>query len=172
MTGAALVDNHLIGGPIFTAYGVDGYAPLPEWIWDLVGRVREATLEAATRAKPSTSHIFTNYLSNRPSEGQAVQELRAMAAERQVRFVPVWLTCPRKSWYDEWDWQSGGSGGRCLTPTASGDCCTPRVCFPRRRMRSSSTRRPCPHAKPPNRSSTTPPCDSPARAAERVNAED
>lgn len=96
MTGAALVDNHLISGPIFTAYGVDGYAPLPEWIWDLVGRVREATLEAATRAKPSTSHIFTNYLSNRPSEGQAVQELRAMAAERQVRFVPVWLTCPEE----------------------------------------------------------------------------
>jgi hypothetical protein len=96
MTGAALIDNHLINDPIFTAYGADGYSPLPGWIWGLVGRVHEATMEAARRAGPTTSHIFTNYLSNRPSEGQFVQELRAMAAERRAQFVPVWLTCPEE----------------------------------------------------------------------------
>ncbi|MEQ4204019.1 hypothetical protein [Actinopolymorpha sp. B9G3] len=35
MTGAALIDNHLINDPIFLAYGADGRTPLPEWIWDL-----------------------------------------------------------------------------------------------------------------------------------------
>lgn len=96
MTGAMLIDNHLINDPIFTAYGADGHSPLPEWIWKLVGRVREAAMEAALRATPTTSHVFTNYLSNRPSEERFVQDLRMMAAERRARFVPVWLTCPEE----------------------------------------------------------------------------
>ncbi|MEQ7129486.1 peptidoglycan DD-metalloendopeptidase family protein [Actinopolymorpha sp. B11F2] len=70
MTGAALIDNHLINDPIFLAYGADGRTPLPEWIWDLVAQVREATMTAVSRATKTTSHIFTNYLSDDPSEGQ------------------------------------------------------------------------------------------------------
>src|SRR5690625_608427 len=93
LTGAALIDNHLINDPIFRAYGADGRSALPEWIWDLAAQVREATMAAVSGATANTSHIFTNYLGSDPSEGQFLQRLRAIAKERGARFVPVWLTC-------------------------------------------------------------------------------
>lgn len=94
MTGAALIDNHLINDPIFLAYGADGFAPLPGWVWDLVAQVRKATLAAVERGVPTTSHIFTNYLSDDPSEEQPLDQLRGIAETRGAAFVPVWLTCP------------------------------------------------------------------------------
>ncbi len=96
MTGAALIDNHLINDPIFTAYGADGRTPLPGRIWDQVAQVREATMAAVLRAAPTASHIFTNYLSDDPSEAHFLHQLRAVAEERQARFLPVWLTCPEE----------------------------------------------------------------------------
>lgn len=94
MTGAALIDNHLINDSIFKAYGADGYTPLPGWIWGLVHQVRDATMTAASRAVPTLSHIFTNYLSNDPSEERYVAQMREVATRRSAQFVPVWLTCP------------------------------------------------------------------------------
>lgn len=93
-TGAALIDNHLINDPIFTAYGADGASRLPEWVYQLAGKVRESTMEAAMRAAPDVSHIFTNYLSADPAEAQYVENLRTLAQTRGAQFVPVWLTCP------------------------------------------------------------------------------
>nr|WP_174257355.1 AAA family ATPase [Phytoactinopolyspora alkaliphila] len=94
LTGAALIDNHLVNDPIFRAYGADGRTPLPDWVWELVERVREATMTAVTDARPEVSHIFTNYLSSEPEDEQFVQMLRDTAAGRGAQFVPVWLTCP------------------------------------------------------------------------------
>lgn len=94
LTGAALVDNHLINDPIFRPYGADGITPLPGWLWDLVQQVRDATLTAARQAMPHVSHIFTNYLADKASEAEAVTELRDLAAHRSAQFLPVWLTCP------------------------------------------------------------------------------
>lgn len=96
MTGAALIDNHLINDPIFLAYGADGRTPLPGWIWDLTAQVREATMTAVSRATKTTSHIFTNYLSDDPSEARVLEQLRSIAEERQAHFFPVWLTCPEE----------------------------------------------------------------------------
>ncbi|NEE04782.1 hypothetical protein G1H10_31935 [Phytoactinopolyspora halotolerans] len=88
------MDNHFISGPIFRAYGADGYAPLPEWVLELVTRVRAATLTAVAHARPGLSHIFTDYLSNDPEEERYLRLLRSKAAGRGAQFVPVWLTCP------------------------------------------------------------------------------
>lgn len=93
LTGAALIDNHLINDPIFRAYGADGSSPLPDWVWGLALQVRIATMTALAHARPQVSHVVTNYLSNKRSEQQYIDELREIAARRSARFVPVWLTC-------------------------------------------------------------------------------
>lgn len=94
LTGAALIDNHLINDPIFKAYGADGVTPLPKWVGDFVHQVRDATMATAARAVPTLSHIFTNYLSGDPAEGRYVTQMRELATRRGAQFVPVWLTCP------------------------------------------------------------------------------
>ncbi|PTA69041.1 hypothetical protein [Deinococcus arcticus] len=43
----------------------------------------------------SVSHILTNHLSGEERGHEVVAQLRALAAERGVVFVPVWLACPQ-----------------------------------------------------------------------------
>lgn len=94
LTGAALIDNHLINDPVLRAYGADGITPLPEWIWELANQIAEITRIAVVRAPTTVSHIFTNYISNAESGLRPLQRLRDIAAERGAQYIPVWLTCP------------------------------------------------------------------------------
>jgi hypothetical protein len=59
-------------------------------------------MEAATRATATSSHIFTNYLSDRPSQEPFVQAPRAVAARRRAQFVAVWLTSPEEELGEAW----------------------------------------------------------------------
>src|SRR5690625_4329069 len=79
LTGAALIDNHLINDPIFRAYGVDGRSALPGWVWELATQVREATMTAVSGATANTSHIFTNYLGSDPRSEEHTSELQSRA---------------------------------------------------------------------------------------------
>jgi hypothetical protein len=92
MTGAVLIDNHLINDPVLRAYGADGVAPLPDWIWELTDQIAAVTKVAVRRAPATVSHIFTNYISR--DEGTRLQPMRELAAERGAQYLPVWLTCP------------------------------------------------------------------------------
>lgn len=94
LTGAALLDNHMLNDPIFTAFGLDGVKPVPAEAWPFVGRMRAVLWEATLAAPRDVSHIFTSYLANLPDEAEAVEKLRSLAAQRSAVFVPVWLTCP------------------------------------------------------------------------------
>lgn len=94
LTGAALIDNHLINDPVLTAYGADGRTPLPDWVWELVQQIREATLTAISRAAPTVSHILTNHLGADPSDERFLRRIRGLAEQRRARFLPVWLDCP------------------------------------------------------------------------------
>ncbi|WP_293911731.1 hypothetical protein [Deinococcus sp.] len=93
LTGARLLDNHLINDPIFQAVGATGVGPLPEGTWPLVGRVEAAVLEAVMLAPPELSFIFTNVLVQRPGELDTFESRRRLADARNARFVPVWLLC-------------------------------------------------------------------------------
>jgi hypothetical protein len=93
LTGARLLDNHLINDPIFQAVGATGVGSLPDGTWPLVGRVESAVLEAALLAPPELSFIFTNVLVQRPGELETFETRRQLAAARQARFVPIWLLC-------------------------------------------------------------------------------
>jgi hypothetical protein len=92
-TGAALIDNHLINDPVFTALGVNGVGSLHPQAIPMAGRVRQIVHEAVLAAPPGTSHIFTNWLVDTPEDAFAGQEIRALAAARDASFFPVWLTC-------------------------------------------------------------------------------
>lgn len=88
--GAVVVDNHLISDPVFVPMAF-GRGQALETTDLLRERVFDVVL-AATRMAPSdVSHIFTNWLQDRPAAGARVEQLRAVAADRGARFVPVWL---------------------------------------------------------------------------------
>ena len=94
LTGAALIDNHLINDPIFVALGGNRHrAAWPQHAQNLVDQVYRAVLDAVKAAPPGVSHIFTNYLADDPNELKAIERLRELAA-RNSMFIPVYLTCP------------------------------------------------------------------------------
>ncbi|MFC3835195.1 MULTISPECIES: AAA family ATPase [Deinococcus] len=93
LTGAVLLDNHLFNDAVFRPYGADGLRPIPTEIHALASQVRALGLEAARRAPPDVSHIFTSYLTTKPSGPAALQLVRDLAGARAARYVPVWLTC-------------------------------------------------------------------------------
>lgn len=70
-TGAALVDNHLINDPVFTALGVNGLGSLHPQALPMAARVREIVHEAVPAAPPATSHIFTGWLVDTPEDAAA-----------------------------------------------------------------------------------------------------
>ena len=92
-TGAALIDNHLINDPVFTALGVNGLGSLHPQAIPMAGRVRRIVHEAVLAAPPEMSHVFTNWLVDTPEDASAAQEIRDLASARAVEFYPVWLTC-------------------------------------------------------------------------------
>lgn len=94
LTGAALLDNHLTDDPVFQAFGLDGVKPVPPEAWSFASRMRAVLREAVAASPRELSHIFTIYLSDQPGEAEALERFRALATERGVPFVPVWLTCP------------------------------------------------------------------------------
>lgn len=94
MSGASLIDNHLINDPVFQAIGTERGEPLPEPAIRLAAQVGAITREAARRASPSVDHVFTNWLVDDPNDVQTLQDLRDLAAARQAVFAPVWLHCP------------------------------------------------------------------------------
>jgi len=92
-TGAALIDNHLINDPVFTALGVDGMGELHPLAIPMAGRVRRIVYEAVLAAPPETSHVLTNWLVDTPEDALASQRLRELAVTRGAELYPVWLTC-------------------------------------------------------------------------------
>lgn len=93
LTGAALLDNHLINDPVFAAFGADGVRPLPPEVWTYTRQVRDVVLAAVAAAPPEVSHIFTMYLGRGEREAAFVERFRGLAPARGAQFVPVWLDC-------------------------------------------------------------------------------
>ena len=95
LTGAKLIDNHLINNPIFKVVNADGIKPLPDGIWDKVKRVREIVYEAIRElSPPELSFVFTIELfESSAGDQQAFVDLEQLAASRGALFVPVRLLC-------------------------------------------------------------------------------
>ena len=95
LTGAKLIDNHLINNPIFKVVNPDGIRPLPPGIWDKVKAVRGIVYEAIRELSLSDlSFVFTIELfESSPGDQRAFIDLEELAASRGSLFVPVRLLC-------------------------------------------------------------------------------
>jgi hypothetical protein len=95
LTGAKLIDNHLINNPIFKVINPDGITPLPAGVWDKVKVVRAIVYEAIRELSPAElSFVFTIELfESSPGDQRAFIDLEQLAASRGSLFVPVRLLC-------------------------------------------------------------------------------
>ena len=94
ITGAKIVDNHLINNPIFSLTRYDGTDenPFPRGGWKYVGRIRLAVLSfIRDHAHPEESFVFTNVIG--ATEGRGFRQIERLAKKRKATFVPVWLSC-------------------------------------------------------------------------------
>jgi hypothetical protein len=93
-TGAKLVDNHYSINPIFALIEQDGRTPLPDQVWQQVGKVRSAVLETiATLSPRDWSFIFTHAASDDPSDVLTCREVLSTAERRGARVIAARLTC-------------------------------------------------------------------------------
>lgn len=95
LTGAKLIDNHLINNPVFKVVNPDGITPLPDPIWDKVKAVRAIVYETIRElSPPELSFVFTIELFERsPGDQRAFIDLEELAASRGSLFIPVRLLC-------------------------------------------------------------------------------
>src|SRR5271154_7172761 len=63
LTGARLVDNHLINNPVFSLIQADGKTRLPETVWKKTWAIRHIVLDVIREISPAPfSFVFTNEL--------------------------------------------------------------------------------------------------------------
>ena len=93
-TGAKLVDNHYAINPIFALIEQDGRTPLPDPLWQQVGKVRSAVLETIAAFSPRDwSFVFTHAASNHPSDAGTCREILSAADRRGARVIVARLHC-------------------------------------------------------------------------------
>ncbi|YAL84617.1 AAA family ATPase [Dermacoccaceae bacterium W4C1] len=90
-TGAVVVDNHLVGDPVFVPMDLARSGRDLTSTDSLRERVLAIVHEAAEMAPADTDHVFTNWLAEGSKGERAVADLRALAGRREAQFVPVWL---------------------------------------------------------------------------------
>lgn len=95
LTGAKLIDNHLINNALFTAVNADGVTPLPREIWAKLKRVRQVVYETIRElAPPELSFVFTiQLIEEDPDDHKAFADLVDLAGARGSVFVPIRLIC-------------------------------------------------------------------------------
>jgi hypothetical protein len=95
LTGAKLIDNHLINNSIFTVVSADGITPLPTGVWAKVKEIRQIVYSAIRElAPPHLSFVFTmELIEGKPGELGAFLDLVQLAADRESLFVPIRMTC-------------------------------------------------------------------------------
>lgn len=93
LTGAVLLDNHLFRDAVYRPYGADGLRPIPPELQALGTQVWALGLQAARMAPGDVSQIFTAHHAGDAAGAAAAEQIRAVAVDRQARYVPVWLQC-------------------------------------------------------------------------------
>ena len=95
LTGAVLVDNHLINHLVFSVLGADGKTPLPASVWPKIESIRRIVLDTiAEVARPEARFLFTNVLyEGKPMDRRWYEDVALLATQRQARLVPLILRC-------------------------------------------------------------------------------
>ena len=95
LTGAKLIDNHLINNPVFKVVNPDGITPLPDGVWDKVKAIRAIVYESIRElSPPEISFVFTIELfESSAGDQRAFVDLEELAESRRSLFVPIRLLC-------------------------------------------------------------------------------
>jgi hypothetical protein len=95
ITGAKLVDNHLINNPVFSLIQQDGVTPLPDAVWDKTWAIRRIVLDVIRNISPvDYSFVFTNELIEGSAEdARLFEEVAGLARARKAAFHTVRLIC-------------------------------------------------------------------------------
>ncbi len=97
-TGASLIDNQLINGPILAAVQADGVTPLSGEVWNAVAVVREAVYASMQLFAPvEASFVLTNDLvAHDARDWDIYHAVQQLAEARKAKFLPVVLRCDRE----------------------------------------------------------------------------
>jgi hypothetical protein len=101
LTGAVVVDNHLINNPVFSVVEADGIRLLPAGVWQKIEGIRRIVLDTiAEMAQPEASFIFTNELyEEKSADRRLFEDIATLATNRKALFVPVILRCEPEEVY-------------------------------------------------------------------------
>lgn len=101
LTGAVIVDNHLINNPVFSVVGADGQTPLPASVWPKIERIRRIVLDTiAELAQPEASFLFTNVLyEGKSMDRRWYEDVATLVTKRNALLVPVILRCEPEEVY-------------------------------------------------------------------------
>lgn len=89
-----LVDNHLINNPLFSLIEKDGITPLPDRIWDNIGKIWDVVADTITHISPQNyNFIITNALINEGKTDRGwMEKMSDVASARDGHYIPVRLT--------------------------------------------------------------------------------
>jgi hypothetical protein len=92
---ARLVHNHLWLNPVFSLIETDGKTKLPEEVWPLIAKVRQAVFEAAATLLPASRNLVFTHAAVTPSEvdDTIAQDILEVARKRRAHLLVAQLTC-------------------------------------------------------------------------------
>ncbi len=86
--GFIICDNQLINNPIFELLQYDGYAKIPSFAWDTIGKIRNEILDFLTKV-PEKSYVLTNWLEETDGDRRLFEQVKNIAEKRGSLFIPV-----------------------------------------------------------------------------------
>ncbi|ABC93918.1 hypothetical conserved protein (plasmid) [Rhizobium etli CFN 42] len=92
---AKVIDNHWFNNPILRLLDDDGTTPLPKGIWEYIGRVRQAVLDAIVAYGPPSANFISTHAGIEGDErsNRTFQQIAGAARECEALLVPVRLLC-------------------------------------------------------------------------------
>jgi DUF438 domain-containing protein len=101
MSGAKLIDNHLINNPIFSVIEQDGIVYASEALWEKIREIRQIVFDTVKDFVPkSFSLILTNHLADGDEDDVEIyHQIESLALARGNHLVPVRLFCEPEELY-------------------------------------------------------------------------
>ena len=79
LTGARLVDNHLINNPVFSLIQADGKTRLPETVWKKTWAIRHIVLD-----------VYPVHPRSRKSLGEIIRKLSVTESQNSAHLLGTW----------------------------------------------------------------------------------
>lgn len=88
--GYIVCDNQLINNPVFELLQYDGFAKIPDFAWDAIGKIRSEIFEFLAKI-PTGNYVLTNNLFEDVGDKSLYEQVKNVAQLRGSIFIPVKL---------------------------------------------------------------------------------